>query len=84
MTAEACLLGKPTISIAPVPFYVEKYLISSGLLQRANSPEHLVLLTKKMVTDDYYTEKQKKKAKRVLENMDDPVDKLFSFVSRSE
>jgi predicted glycosyltransferase len=84
MTAEACLLGKPTISIAPVPFYVERYLISSGLLQRANSPEHLVLLTKKMVTDDYYTEKQKKKAKRVLENMDDPVDKLFSFVSRSE
>ena len=84
MTAEACLLGKPTISIAPIPFYVEKYLISLGLLQRANSPEHLVLLTKKMVTDDYYTEKQKKKAKRVLENMDDPVDKLFSFVSRSE
>ena len=84
MTAEACLLGKPTISIAPIPFYVEKYLISLGLLQRANSPEHLVLLTKKMITDDYYTEKQKKKAKRVLENMDDPVDKLFSFVSRSE
>ena len=84
MTAEACLLGKPTISIAPIPFYVEKYLISSGLLQRAHSPEHLVLLTKKMVTDNYYTEKQKKKAKRVLENMDDPVDKLFSFVSRSE
>jgi predicted glycosyltransferase len=84
MTAEACLLGKPTISIAPIPFYVEKYLISLGLLQRANSPEHLVLLTKKMVTDNYYTEKQKKKAKRVLENMDDPVDKLFSFVSRSE
>ena len=31
MTAEASLLGKPTISIAPLHFYVEKYLLSAGL-----------------------------------------------------
>ena len=35
MTAEASLLGKPTISIAPIRFYVEKYLVSSGLVKRA-------------------------------------------------
>ena len=34
VAAEASLLGKPTISIAPVPFYVEKYLLSQDLCKR--------------------------------------------------
>ncbi|HZA07023.1 MAG TPA: DUF354 domain-containing protein [Nitrososphaeraceae archaeon] len=80
MTAEASLLGKPTISIAPVRFYVEKYLISSGLVQRASSSKNLVRLTKKMITDKSYAEKQRKKAKRILDKMDDPAQKIISFL----
>jgi len=38
MTAEACLMGKPAISIAPISFYVERYLLRRGLLLKALKP----------------------------------------------
>jgi predicted glycosyltransferase len=81
MTAEASLLGKPTISIAPVPFYVEKYLISSGLVQKASNSKNLVRLTKKMILNKDYASKQRKMAKHILDNMDDPIDKILSFLN---
>ena len=84
MTAEASLLGKPTISIAPLRFYVEKYLISSGLVQRASSSRNLIRLAKKMVIDKSYAEKQKKRAKHILDKMDDPVEKIISFLKYPE
>jgi len=80
MTAEASLLGKPTISIAPLHFYVEKYLLSAGLVQRACTSKDLLQLTKKMIIDKKYAEKQKNKAKHILDEMDDPVDKILSFL----
>src|ERR687885_5299 len=80
MTAEASLLGKPTISIAPIRFYVERYLVSSGLVQRANSSKALIKLTTKMITDKTYVHKQKKKAKHILDKMDDPAEKIISFL----
>jgi uncharacterized protein len=84
MTAEASLLGKPTISIAPIRFYVEKYLISSGLVQRASSSRNLIRLTKKMIIDKSYAQKQKRKAKYILDKMDDPVEKIISFLKHPE
>jgi predicted glycosyltransferase len=84
MTAEASLLGKPTISIAPIRFYVERYLVSSGLVQRANSSKALIKLTKKMITDKTYVQKQKKKAKHILDKMDDPAEKIISFLKHPE
>lgn len=80
MTAEASLLGKPTISIAPIHFYVEKYLISSGLVQKASDSKDLVRLIKKMIIDKNYAYKQRRMAKHILDNMDDPVDKILSFL----
>ncbi|HEX2014933.1 MAG TPA: DUF354 domain-containing protein, partial [Nitrososphaera sp.] len=38
MTAEAALLGKPAISITPFNFYVEKYLVKTGLVKKARDP----------------------------------------------
>jgi uncharacterized protein len=84
MTAEASLLGKPTISIAPIRFYVEKYLISSGLVQRASSSRTLIKLTQKMITDKSYVQKQKRNAKHILDKMDDPVEKIISFLKHPE
>ena len=81
MTAEASLLGKPTISIAPIHFYVEKYLVSSGLVQKAYDSKDLVRLTKKMIIDKNYAYKQRRMAKHILDNMDDPVDKILSFLN---
>ncbi len=80
MTAEAALLGKPTISIAPVQFYVEKYLIGSGLVRRAANAKSLVKLGRKMIADDHYRQAQKKKAARILAWMEDPTDSIIHAV----
>jgi uncharacterized protein len=82
MTSEASLLGKPTISMAPLPFYVERYLVVSGLVKRACNSKNLIKLTREMIMDNGYATKQKKKAKRILDKMDDPVDKILSYVEK--
>jgi predicted glycosyltransferase len=78
MTAEAALLGKPTISIAPLQYHVEKYLVKTGLVSKAASARSLVKLSKKMILDDRYRQAQKKKAARVLAGMEDPTDRMIS------
>lgn len=78
MTAEAALLGKPTISIAPLQFYVERYLVKTGLVRKATNAKSLVKLGKKMLSDDRYRQAQKKKACRILAGMDDPIDRMIS------
>ena len=72
MTAEAALLGKPTISIAPIQFYVDKYLVKSGLVKRANNSRSLVRLGMKMISDERYIQTQKKRATRSLERWKTP------------
>ena len=78
MTAEAALLGKPTISIAPLQFYVEKYLVKSGLVKKATNAKSLVKLGRKMIADDHYRQAQQKKAKRILAEMEDPTNRIIS------
>jgi predicted glycosyltransferase len=78
MTAEAALLGKSTISIAPLQFYVEKYLVKSGLVKKATSSRSLVKLGRKMISDELYRQVQQKKAARILGGMEDPTDRIIS------
>jgi predicted glycosyltransferase len=78
MTAEAALLGKPTISIAPLEFYVEKYLLKSGLVKRAANSKLLVKMGRKMISDEHYQQEQKKRAARILAEMEDPTDRMIS------
>ena len=78
MTAEAALLGKPTISIAPIQFYVERYLVRSGLVKRANNSRSLVRLGMKMLSDEWYIGMQKKRAARILGSMEDPTERMIS------
>jgi len=78
MTAEAALLGKPTISIAPIKFYVDKYLVKSGLVKRASNSRSLVRLGMKMISDERYIQTQKKRATRILGTMEDPTDRMIN------
>ncbi|MFL6491553.1 MAG: DUF354 domain-containing protein [Nitrososphaera sp.] len=78
MTAEAALLGKPTISIAPIQFYVDKYLVKSGLVKRASNSRSLVRLGMKMISDERYIQTQKKRATRILGTMEDPTDRMIN------
>jgi predicted glycosyltransferase len=82
MTTEASLLGKPTISIAPIRFYVEKYLVSSGLAERASSPKQLVQITRKMIINGAYAKRQEKRSKHVIEMMEDPIQKLLYLLGK--
>ena len=78
MTAEAALLGKPTISIAPIQFYVDRYLIRSGLVKRAINSRSLVRLGTNMISDERYTQMQKKRAARILGRMEDPTERMIN------
>jgi uncharacterized protein len=78
MTAEAALLGKPTISIAPIQFYVDKYLVKSGLVNRAIDSRSLVRLGRKMISDERYIQTQKKRAAQILGRMEDPTERMIT------
>jgi predicted glycosyltransferase len=41
MSAEAALLGKPVISIAPISFYVENFLIRCGFVKKIRNEKEL-------------------------------------------
>jgi uncharacterized protein len=83
MTSEASLLGTPTISISPIRFYVEKYLVASGLVKRASNSIELVRLTSKMLTDEKYKTKHRRLAKCIFEKMEDPIRKMLSYLNMS-
>jgi predicted glycosyltransferase len=80
MTSESSLLGTPTISISPIRFYVEKYLVASGLAKRASNSIELVRSTKKMLTDENYKTKQIRLAKGIIEKMEDPLEKMLLYL----
>jgi predicted glycosyltransferase len=81
MTAEAALLGKPTISITPFSYYVEKYLVRAGLVKKASTPDSLVRLARKMLSDRKYGQNQARKAGRILRRMEDPTDIMIDAVN---
>lgn len=83
MSAESALLGVPTISIAPVWYYVEEYLARTGLVAKTRNPGALVRLARKMLTDEAHRSKIRKKAARVLARMDDPTDSIISAATSS-
>lgn len=81
MTAEAALLGKPTISITPFSYYVEKYLVRTGLVKKASTPKMLVKLATKMLSDEKYRATQGKRAEKILDRMEDPTDRMVQAVN---
>ena len=81
MTAESALLGKPTISITPFSYYIEKYLVRVGLVKKAPTPRAAVRLAKMMLADDKYQHAQRKKASRILDSMEDPTDTMVRAIN---
>jgi hypothetical protein len=82
MTAESALLGKPTISISPIKFYVDDYLVKVGLIHKIANSSRIVALLHDMQSDNKYKSKQKSRAKQILDQMEDPADKLMDIVNR--
>jgi predicted glycosyltransferase len=80
MTTESALLGRPTISIAPVHFYIDDYLKRTGLIKRAFTASRLVSLVNLFLNDREQCELLEKKARKMLSEMEDPVEKLVSYI----
>jgi predicted glycosyltransferase len=81
MTAESALLGKPTISISPIKFYVDDYLVKMGLIRKISNSSRIVGILHQMQANKFRTE-QKNRAKRILDQMEDPADKLMKIIDR--
>lgn len=82
MTAESALIGKPTISISPINFYVDDYLVKTGLIQKTANSTQIVKLLHRMQFDDKFKIGQKNRAQRILKKMEDPADKLMNIIDR--
>lgn len=82
MTAESALLGKPTISISPIKFYVDDYLVKMGLIRKIANSSHIVKILDQMLSDNKFRIEQKNRAKRILDQMEDPADKLMKIIDR--
>lgn len=82
MTAEAALMGVPAISAFQGSLYTDGYLESVGLLVRARDTASVVSHAKRFVTDSYKAG-HVRKAKRILDSMEDPVPKIAGFVVKT-
>jgi uncharacterized protein len=80
MTAESALLGIPTISIAPVHFYVDDYLQKIGLIKRSFTVSSLISIVNWFLNNEDNCRLVEKKANKILTEMEDPIDKLVSYI----
>lgn len=79
MTAESALMGVPTISAFQGSLFTEDYLRSVGLLQRARNPARVAKLTK-LLLERNRREECSRKARRVLDSMEDPIPKIAKHI----
>ena len=82
MTAEAALMGIPAISAFQGSLYTDAYLESVGLLMRAREATSVVVHAKRFATESYKAG-HARKAKRILDSMEDPVPKIAGFVRKT-
>ena len=82
MTAEAALLGVPTISCFPSsPTYVDKFLMDKGLIERFTNPVKAMSRIDEILRDlDGITRERSEKAHKLLAQMEDPLKKICSAV----
>ena len=82
MSAEAALMGVPTISAFQGSLYTDRYLESVGLLTRALTPSTLAASARRLLADSF-KEGHARRAKRILDSMEDPVPKISRFVEKT-
>ncbi len=82
MNAEAALLGVPTISAFQGSLYTDAYLHRAGLLTKVRSPEAL-LRQAAVLMDEAVKEKISKRARRILDSMEDPVVAVSKFIRKT-
>ena len=78
MTAEAALMGIPTISYYAVPNIIENFLVKKSLVKRETNPEKISNQIKKVFETN--SKQNQKRAKKVVKQMEDPIEKLIKII----
>jgi predicted glycosyltransferase len=78
MTAEAALLGIPTISYNAVPNLVQDYLVRKKLVVLESDPIRIVAIVQRMLHSD--KKELRKSAQDTLASMEDPYKKLVGVI----
>lgn len=78
MTAESALMGIPTISYSGAPNVVEQFLVRKGLAVRETDPSKVVLEIKRLLDEPRSV--WQRRAKKVMDAMEDPYPKLLNIL----
>ncbi len=78
MTAESALMGIPTISYNAVPNIIENFLVKKKLIWRETNPEKISGKINKIFASS--NKKNQKRAKKIVEQMEDPVQTLKKII----
>ena len=79
MSAEAALMGVPTISTFQGSLYTDRYLEKTRILARARTPGRLASLARRFFSDTYKAS-QAERARKVLASMEDPVPRIVALI----
>ena len=81
MTAEASLMGIPTISAFPgKETIVDRYLVKMDMISKPNRIDGILKRIEEMFVDKNLNMKMKNKAKKMLDEMEDPITKIADAV----
>ena len=78
MTAESALMGIPTISYNAVPNIIENFLVKKSLVKRETNPKKVSNEIKRIFARK--NDQNKKRAKKVVKQMEDPIEKLIKII----
>jgi len=83
MTAEACLLGVPSLSCYPgEPYLIERFLLRKGLLAKASNVDEALGYVQGVLADaEAARSAQMRRAQRLLAKMEDPIEVIARGVN---
>ena len=77
MTAEAGLLGIPTISLNAVPNRIEDFLVKKRIIFRSENPNRISREIQQVLNNPQIIRKKKEKAKKLVASFEDPYQVLL-------
>lgn len=86
MTAEAALMGIPTITCYPgESTFVDKYLVRNSLSYRLTDPEDVTKKTVQILENaESYRKKFQKRAKALTSKMEDPLEVIMETIEKGD
>jgi len=80
MTAEAGLLGIPTISLNAVPNRIEDFLVRNKIVVRSENPDRISREVFLVLNNDSIIKKRKQKARKLVSSFEDPYQVLLRTI----